>query len=105
LLFEEELKRREAALNLFAIIRNWKCTSLLTLEDESPETQEGVASSIEFEADSIILLYFIRRKTRRERFIEVLKMRGTKHSTEIHNFDIKDNGIVVGSSKLSNSIH
>lgn len=105
LLFEQELKRREAALNLFSIIRNWKCTSLLTLEDEKPETEGGVASSIEFEADSIIVLYFVRRKIRRERFIEVLKMRGTKHSTEIHPFNITDKGISVSSGHLINSLH
>jgi len=105
LLFEQELKRREAALNLFNIIRNWKCTSLLTLEDEQPGTSDAVSSSIEFEADSIIILYFLRRKLRRERFIEVLKMRGTHHSTEIHTFDIKDKGIVVGSGHLSDGIH
>jgi KaiC/GvpD/RAD55 family RecA-like ATPase len=100
LLFEEELKRREAALSLFGIIRNWKCTSLLTLEDEKPEAKGGVASSIEFEADSIIVIYFVRRKIRRERFIEVLKMRGTHHSTEIYNFDIGSRGISIGSKKL-----
>lgn len=105
LLFEQELKRREAALSLFNIIRNWKCTSLLTLEDEKPETSDGVATSIEFEADSIIVLYFLRRKTRRERFIEVLKMRGTRHSTEIRGFDISPKGIVVGNKKLVNSVY
>ena len=100
LLFEEELKRREAALNLFGIIRNWKCTSLLTLEDESPEKAGGVATSIEFEADSIIVLYFLRRRDKRERYVEVLKMRGTKHSMEIHGFDITNKGIVVGNKRL-----
>lgn len=105
LLFEQELKRREAALNLFNIIRNWKCTSLLTLEDENPEGEGGIATSIEFEADSIIVLYFLRRKAKRERFIEVLKMRGTRHSTEIFGFDITPRGVIVGSKKLVNSVH
>jgi circadian clock protein KaiC len=104
LLFKEELRRREAALNLFNIIREWKCTSLLTLEDEHPGEDSSVSASIEFEADSIIVLYFVRRKFRRERFIEVLKMRGTKHSTEIFGFDIGEKGIKIGSSRLSNSI-
>ena len=45
-------------------------------------------SSLEFEADSIILLYFVRVKGTRKRFVEVLKMRGTNHSTEIYPFDI-----------------
>ncbi len=105
LLFDQELKRREAALNLFNIIRGWNCTSLLTLEDSDPTNEDSVSSSIEFEADSIIVLYFVRRKVKRERYIEVLKMRGTKHSTEIFGFDIDDKGIDLSSKRLVNSIN
>ena len=104
LLFDEELKRREAALNLFSIIRNWQCTSLLTLEEENPGKEDTVSSSIEFEADSIIVLYFVRRKTKRERFIEVLKMRGTKHSDEIFGFEISHKGIEISNKKLIGDI-
>lgn len=97
LLFKEELERREAALSLFDIIRKWDCTSLLTLQEEPNDRKEGSTTSLEFEADSIILLYFVRYNNKRQRFIEVLKMRGTKHSTEIHFFDIDKNGIKIGS--------
>ncbi|MBM3234407.1 hypothetical protein FJZ19_04930 [Candidatus Pacearchaeota archaeon] len=95
LLFEQELDKREAALSLFDIIRKWNCTSLLTLEEDPVKRDAGSSSSLEFESDSILLLYFVRCKEERERFIEVLKMRGTKHSTEVFPFEIGKNGIIV----------
>ena len=94
LLFEDELRRREAALALFDIIRRWNCTSILTLQ-EDPRDRKGDTSSLEFEADSIILLYFIREKRERKRFIEILKMRGTNHSKKIHPIEFSKKGIIV----------
>jgi circadian clock protein KaiC len=100
LLFEEELAKREAALSLFNIIRKWDCTSVLTIQEEPSNRVDGSASSIEFEADSIILLYFVRYKAKRQRFIEILKMRGTKHSTEIHPIELGKNGFCIGGGIL-----
>lgn len=90
LLFEDELERREAALALFNMIRKWSCTSLLTLEEEPLADQRTTAKPLEFESDSIILLYFIREKGQRKRYLEVLKMRGTKHSKNVYLFHIKE---------------
>lgn len=99
LLFEDELQRREAALGLFNMIRKWSCTSLLTLEEEPLETGT-VSKSLEFESDSIIILYFIREKEQRKRYLEILKMRGTEHSRKIYNFSIGKNGIVIGKEEM-----
>ena len=96
LLFETDWQKREAALQLFGIIRNWKCTSLLTLEESPFNRTEGESSTLEFEADSIILFYFLRVDHERERFLEVLKMRGTKHSTKIYCLTIGKKGIAIG---------
>lgn len=102
LLFDDELSKRQAALALFDIIRKWDCTSLLTLQ-QNPDTGKEAVSSLEFEADSIIFLYFNRIKKERKRFIEVLKMRGTKHSTGIYPLEIKK-GIFVGASPIESKI-
>ena len=99
LLFEGELAKREAALELFGMIRNWDCTSLLTL-DENVEGKGLTSGTMEFEADSIILLYFVRNKKERQRQIEVVKMRGTKHSSNLYNFEIGKSGIVVGKNAI-----
>lgn len=101
LLFEDELAKREAALNLFNMIRKWNCTSLLTLELNPSEESLGdkaQTKAIEFESDSIIQIYFLRNKDKRERFIEILKMRGTNHSEKIYKLDIENNGITVSKS-------
>jgi len=102
LLFEDELSKREAALSLFAMIHAWKATALLTVEEE-PSISGKVSSSktLEFESDSLIAMYFFRKKTKRERYIEVLKMRGTKHSKEVFPFSLETNGVVISSRAAS----
>ncbi len=97
LLFEDDFAKREAALSLFKMITNWGCTSLLTLEEENAEGIQMASRALEFESDSIILLYFIRcnHSEKRERFIEVLKMRGTEHSNRIYKFTMDKRGIIV----------
>ena len=104
LLFKDELAKREAALSLFDIIRKWECTSILTLQEEPKTKEDGDSNSLEFESDSIILIYFRRYKGKRQRFIEVLKMRGTEHSREIFPFELGKNGISVGKNPIKENI-
>ena len=93
LLFEKELEKREAALMLFNMISEWHCTSLLTLEEDPLNTKETPSKTIEFESDSIILIYFTQQKGERKRYIEILKMRGVKHSKNIYEFEIGSHGV------------
>jgi len=97
LLFDDELQKREAALSLFDIIRRWDVTSLLTLQEKPSRRGGEAASSLEFESDSIILVYFSRKKDekKRTRFLEILKMRGTDHSKEIHPIKLLKNGFKI----------
>ena len=95
LLFEKDIERRGASLSLFNMLRKWECTSLLTYPGE-PSTEKRVSSRIlEFESDSIILLYFIRIGKQRKRYIEVLKMRGTNHSKSIYPIIIEKLGVTI----------
>ncbi|UCD21079.1 MAG: hypothetical protein JSW08_00840 [archaeon] len=99
LLFEGELAKREAALSLFDMTRRWKTTVLLTSEREltKKDLTSGTSSALEFEADSIILLYFLREGGERKRLIEVLKMRGTQHSKSLYPFQITSKGVEISS--------
>ncbi len=101
LLFEKELEKREAALMLFNMIGGWNCTSLLTLEEDPLGSKELTAKTIEFESDSITLIYFIQQKGERKRYIEILKMRGVKHSKNIYEFEIGSHGINILSKRLN----
>ena len=103
LLFEDELSKREAALSLFGMLGGWDRTSLLTLE-ENPMKGTLSPKVLEFEADSILAVYFIRDEKERKRFIEVLKMRGTDHSTSVYSFDMGRSGIIIGKSPVKNPI-
>ena len=102
LLFEDELEKREAALSLFNMIREWSCTSILTLEEEPREDSRASSRALEFESDSIILLHFVRNKNTRIRSLEILKMRGTKHSKQIFEFDVTKKGIDLKKRALVN---
>jgi circadian clock protein KaiC len=103
-LFEKELEKREAALALFSMIRKWNCTALLTYEGD-PLKGEGIDhKSLEFEADSIILIYYIRKSGARESYIEVLKMRGTKHSKNVYPLIIDKKGMKIGKKPYKKDI-
>jgi len=95
LLFDDKLSRRQAALGLFDIISKWSCTTLLTVQD-SDKGREDSLNVMDFEADSLVVLHFVRIKNKRHRFLEVVKMRGTNHSKEAHVFEIGKQGIKVG---------
>lgn len=104
LLFEENIKKREAALSLFNMLSKWDCTSLLTYEGDPVIEKQAPSRTLEFEADSIIILYFIRGKKERDRYLEVLKMRGTEHSREIYPFSIGDKGIIISNKPVVGKI-
>lgn len=104
LLFDDELKKREAALGLFKMISRWNCTALLTYESDPRESNKGEARTIEFESDSITNLYYVRTGTKRTRYLEILKMRGTKHSQEIYEFIVDDNGIEISKTPYKGQI-
>ncbi len=94
LLFDKQLEKREAALSLFKMISAWGCTTVLTYEGD-PLKESIDHKAIEFQSDSIILLYYLRSRSKRERYIEILKMRGTKHAENVYKFNIEKDGIDV----------
>jgi KaiC/GvpD/RAD55 family RecA-like ATPase len=103
LLFDKELEKKEAALSLFNILKGWNCTSLL-ISEENPSVEKNSSSVLNLEADAIILLYFQEGRVRRERFLEVLKMRGTNHSLQVYPYDIRSGGVVLGTSPTKKKI-
>jgi len=104
LLFDTDLEKRTANMGLFDIIRKWECTTLLTVQHDPAEKEEENVSLLEFETDGTILLYFKKVKNKRKRSIEIEKMRGTNHSTDIHTFKIEKGIKIGGLEKNSSSI-
>lgn len=99
LLYKEELAKKEAALALFEMIDKWGCTALMTSQDTSLHGIE-LSSALEFEVDSIVILYHEKRKGVRTRGMEVLKMRGTKIPNVTYGLRIDKNGLAVLPEKM-----
>lgn len=99
LLFEDELEKREASLDLFNMIKKWNCTSLVTFEG-APEGENKAYKALEFESDSIVVMQFVRKIISRERYIEILKMRGTNHSKALYRFSITKKGIELSNNPI-----
>lgn len=94
LLHERELERRKALLKLFDIITKWGCTALLVSEHEQNPIQHE-SGALEFEVDSVIILYYVQKGDVRQRAIEIFKMRATRHSSKIFPMQITEHGIMV----------
>ncbi len=99
LLYEDELSKKEAALSLFELINKWGCTALLTSQNEM-EREDYVKVSLEFEVDSVILLYHMRVKGERIRAIEIMKMRRTQHSEKTFEITIDGKGMKINKNKV-----
>ena len=95
LLYQNEVQKKEAGLALFELLRKWNVTALVTQEISEEQVEKQEPGELGFESDSVILLYFIKEQNTRKRAIEILKMRGTKHSKRILPIDITPKGIVI----------
>jgi|APSaa5957512622_1039677.scaffolds.fasta_scaffold00896_9 circadian clock protein KaiC len=104
-LFDRDVEMRQKALGLFSLLRSWTCTTILIYERDPLIDKKQSSRVLEFEADSLILLYFTRIKRKRERFLEVYKMRGTNHSTDVFSYKINTNkGITVSPRPYSGNL-
>lgn len=99
LLYKEELAKKEAALALFEMIDRWDCTAVLTSQDTSMNGVE-ISAALEFEVDSIIILYHEKRDGVRRRGLEILKMRGTKTPDTTFALKMDKKGLSILSQKM-----
>jgi KaiC/GvpD/RAD55 family RecA-like ATPase len=98
--YGDEQKRRERLLRLLERLRSLGCTSLMTSESVGIDTEVPLGKfEIELFSDGIIYLYNVRRRNQRQRAIEVIKLRGTKHSNKICPIEFTDSGLEVYPNK------
>lgn len=87
-------KEREFLHDLFAHLKSFEANTIITAELHT----QDIARSVEaYMADGILLLSYPEQDGIRRKYIEVIKMRGTKHATGRQLFDITPEGIVVHS--------
>ncbi|HEV8289366.1 MAG TPA: ATPase domain-containing protein [Candidatus Norongarragalinales archaeon] len=100
-LLETETQIRRNILRLSHIITKSGLTAVIT--SEVPAQPIGGSAPMRFSkheveeyvADGVILLNFLGVGESATRTIYIRKMRGTKHSLEMHPFEITDKGVVV----------
>ncbi len=98
---ENESQIRRAVLKLAYIVSRSGLTTVIT--SEIPEQSIGSGAAMQFSkyeveeyvADGVIILNFLGVGTGATRTLYIRKMRGTKHSLEIHPLEITEKGIVV----------
>ncbi len=94
LMIQNPYERRERILKLCDWLGKHDCTSLIVAETEQHLTEYSRHGIIEFVVDGVIVMYNISEGSVRHNAIEILKMRGIKHSKKIVPFII-EKGIKV----------
>ncbi len=98
---EKESEIRRAVLKLSYVLSRSNYTALMTTEIGEQALTGGQSMTFskyeveEYVSDGVILLNFLGIGASATRTLYVRKMRGTKHSLEIHPMEISDRGIVV----------
>ncbi len=94
LLFRDEYKKREKILEFFSLLGKWGITSLVIAE-ELPSRVESQEGSIAFISDAVISMYYHHDEEKGIRIhsLEILKMRGTKHTNKLCAINFEEDGI------------
>jgi len=89
--YGDPVRLRRDLHRLCALLRELGCTALLLTERPEEEGRITRYDIEQFVAQGVILLHL----SRTHRGVEVRKMRGTRHDTNVHTLRITDRGIVV----------
>lgn len=93
--FEDPYKVRKSILQLGALLKKMKCTTVAIDEIREGETSLSAYGVEEFVVDGVIVLYLIKRSNIYLRAAVIRKMRGINHSTKIHPMEIKSPGGII----------
>jgi circadian clock protein KaiC len=94
IIVKDQFDRKMSLLKFCEWLRKNDCTSIMTVEAEmTPASLEGLGFE-EYVSDGVILLYNVQMGSVRQSAIEVLKMRGSRHSRKIVPF-IFDQGLKI----------
>ena len=83
---------REFLYDLSASLKNWQAVTILTGESKQ---DEDYPLDIAYTADGVILLSNIEYEDGRRKYLEILKMRGSDHTTGKHAVDLSAKGFIV----------
>jgi len=84
---------RQGLLGLIQVLCSLDCTSLLLAEGARGDPDENYLERVL--VPGVFVLYYNRKGSSMVRAIQVLKLRGTKHSSDIYHMEISDQGIAI----------
>lgn len=95
LLFKDGYQKRVKTLELFDLLKKWKCTSLIISEVQN--LSDDGENSMSFLTDAVISLCYEKKEDRSARVhsLEILKMRATRHTNKVCALTFEDRGVVV----------
>ncbi len=83
---------RQGLLGLVQVLSSQDCTSLLLAEGRGELDETILERAL---VQGVIVLYYTRKGSSMARAIQVVKLRGQRHSSDIYHLEISDNGIVA----------
>ena len=94
--FDKDIDLRQSIRELVELIRDKGVTALISTEVDENSQKISRFGIEDFLADGIVVLYYIKESGRRQRGVEVRKMRGTSHSDKVHLYKLESGkGFVV----------
>ena len=99
MLINDPYSYRKSMLALISNLRRLGVTTLLTAEMPSPERSRLEVKAEFFIFDGIIVMYLRGEEDRRMLGMEVIKMRGSKHSFVTTPYEITASGVKVVSAE------
>ncbi len=92
---QEEHDIRKAMLKTGYLLQKSGVTALLISEMAEGSNKFSKYGIEEYLVDGVILLHYISVGSQSNRTLHIRKMRGTKHSEDLHPLEISDKGIIV----------
>jgi len=105
MLFKDEYQQREGIVSFIERLHEWECTSMI-ISEMPPMVSETREGSIGFLSDAIIALHYSKPQKSLSRIhsLEILKMRGTRHSTRLCALSFENDGLVVHADEFLNAV-
>lgn len=94
--YEDSLNVRQGLLGLIQVLSSLDCITILLSESKDKDAYiERVL------VPAVIMMYYDKKGARMVRGIQIWKLRGVKHSSDIHHMNIGDEGIVIHPAELA----
>ncbi|UCH02106.1 MAG: AAA family ATPase [Candidatus Bathyarchaeota archaeon] len=83
---------RQGLLGLIQVLSSLNCTTLLLAENRGDDKETNLERAL---VQGVILMHYARKGSAMLRAIQVLKLRGRKHSSDIYLMEISNKGIII----------